>query len=212
MKDVTAALRGNGRCIAWRKELLMLHEPSWWMFAWRGAIALVFGVFVLALPEITFFSLAVFIGLFAIVGGVIAMGAGLIYRNRDEHWWVSLLLGLASVGIGIVALLYPDPTAVVLLVIIAAHGLAMGALDMVLAARLRRSKRGGWTLAAAGLIGVVFGLFAFAFLTREAWEVVVRATGVYATLTGVLLIAAAVRMKRRPHAEPVQEPRLRELT
>ncbi len=166
------------------------------MLLWRGVIALVFGICVLAIPGVTFLSLAVFIGLFAIVGGVIAVGAGLIYQTRDRHWWISMVLGLASIGIGVVALLHPDPTAVVLLVIIAAHALAMGALDMVLAARLRTAMRGAWTLAAAGLIGVVFGLFAFAFLAQEAWDLVVRATGVYATLTGLLLVVAALRIKR----------------
>lgn len=191
----------------------MRQEPSWWMFAWRGVIALLFGVFVLAVPDITFFSIAVFIGLFAIVGGVIAIGAAILYQSRDRHWWVSLLLGLASIAIGTVALLYPDPTAVVLLVIIAAHALAMGALDMVYAVRLRKAMRGAWTLGVAGLIGVVFGLFAFGFLTREAWEVVVRATGVYATLTGILLVVAAVLIKRhRRTPDDFQGAGLRELT
>ena len=174
----------------------MRQEPSWWMFALRGAVALVFGLFVLALPALTFYSLAMVIGLFAVVGGVIAVGAGLLYRDRDHHWWVSLLLGLASIGIGIVALLHPDPTAVILLVIIAAHALAMGALDVLFALRLRREMRGAWTLALAGVVGVVFGLFAFAYLTREAWDLVIRATGFYATVTGALLVAAGVLIRR----------------
>jgi uncharacterized membrane protein HdeD (DUF308 family) len=197
MKEVTLPATGNAGCIAPQsKELDMRQQPSWWMFALRGVIALVFGVFVLAMPAVTFFSLAVIIGLFAIVGGVIAVGGSLLYQNRDRHWWVPLLLGLAGIGIGVVALLYPDPTAVVLLVIIAAHALAMGALDMVLAVRLRTAMRGAWTLGLAGLVGVVFALFAFGFLTREAWDLVVRATGLYATVTGVLLVVAALLIKR----------------
>jgi uncharacterized membrane protein HdeD (DUF308 family) len=176
------------------------------MFAWRGAIALVFGVFVLVLPALTFFSLAVFVGLFAAVGGAIVVGAGLIYRNQDPHWWVSVLLGLASIGIGVVALLYPNPTAVVLLVVIAAQALAAGVLDTVLAVRLRRAMRGAWTLLAAGVIGIAFGVLAFWYLDPQAWLPILRATGLYATVTGVLHLAAAVLMKRQAGSRPAELP------
>lgn len=174
----------------------MRHEPSWWMFACRGAIELALGAFILAAPALTFFSLAVIIGLFAAIAGAMAVGAGLLYRSRDSHWWVSVLLGLASIGIGVVALMHPDPTSVVLLLIIAAHALAAGALDMVLGVRLFRALRGAWTLLAAGIAGIAFGLFAFWYIDPEAWITLLRITGAYAAVAGALHLAAAIFMKR----------------
>ena len=167
------------------------------MFACRGAIELAFGAFVLVVPALTFYSLAMLIGLFAAVGGAIVAGAGLLYRSRDRHWWASLLLGLASIGIGAAALTHPEPTAVVLFIIIAAHAIAAGALDMVLGLRLRRALRGAWTLLAAGIAGIAFGLFAFWYLAPDAWLVLLRITGVYAVVTGVLHLAAALLIKRQ---------------
>src|SRR3989449_11656915 len=73
---------------------------SWWMFAWRGAVAVLFGVLALVWPGLTLLWLVALFAAFALLSGGGELLARLKKRKNDEGWGVPLLLRLGGLGPG----------------------------------------------------------------------------------------------------------------
>jgi uncharacterized membrane protein HdeD (DUF308 family) len=183
---------------------------SWWVLALRGVIAVAFGVLALMLPGITLLS---FVALFAALanfgGAVWAIGA-VQNRKSDEHWWVMLLAGLLSIGAGIIALIHPTLTALVLVLLIGANALVTGVLDLVVAVRLRKIIRGELLLVLSGIASIVFGAIVFMYPLGAGALALVWIIAIYAIFTGAMMLGLAVRVRawtRSPQAkEAVSAP------
>src|SRR2546425_3732213 len=57
-----------------------------------------------------------------------------------HHWWLFLLRGIAAVAFGVITLLSPGATLLVLMAFIIAYALVDGIVALVYAFRLRRSE------------------------------------------------------------------------
>jgi uncharacterized membrane protein HdeD (DUF308 family) len=170
----------------------LLH--SWWMPAARGAVAIAFGVLALLWPNLTLLGLVALFSAYALITGAISIAAAIRNRKRDDQWWLMLIIGLAGVIAGIVALIHPEMTALVLVLIVAANALVTGVLDIALAIRLRKSIRDEWLYVLNGIASILFGVVAFLFPTAGALAIVWMIS-LYAVVTGALLIAAAFRLR-----------------
>jgi uncharacterized membrane protein HdeD (DUF308 family) len=165
------------------------------MFALRGVVAIVFGVLALAWPGITLLWLVVLFAAFALINGAASAAGALRNRSGDEHWWLALLLGLVSLGAGVIAIVSPGLTALVLVLLMGANAIGTGVLDIALAIRLRRAIRGEWVLILAGVVSIAFGVLVFLFPGAGALALV-WLISVYAIASGVLLLAVAWRLRR----------------
>ena len=167
---------------------------NWWMFALRGVIAIVFGVLALALPAAALLWLVALFAAFALLGGASSIFGAVHNRRSDDHWWLALLLGLVSVGAGVITMVSPGLTALVLVLLMGANAIATGVLDIALAIRLRRAIRGEWGLFLAGAVSIVFGVLVFLFPAPGALALV-WLIATYAILSGILLLVAAFRLR-----------------
>lgn len=168
---------------------------SWWMLALRGAIALVFGVLALVWPGLTLLWLVALFAAYALLGGAVWAYGAIRNRKRDDNWWVILLLGLVSIGAGVIAMVHPALTALVLILLMGANALVTGVLDVVVAARLRKYIRGEWLLVLSGIASIAFGVIVFLFPTGAGALALVWLIGIYAIVTGILLFAVALRVR-----------------
>jgi uncharacterized membrane protein HdeD (DUF308 family) len=167
---------------------------SWRMLALRGVIAIAFGVLALLMPGITLLGLVALFAAYALLGGGVSAWAALKYRSSDDDWWLVLLLGLVSVGAGIVAIFHPALTALVLVLLMGANAVVTGILDIAVAIRLRKVIHGEWLLVLAGIVSVIFGILVFLFPGAGALAMV-WLISVYAVVTGILLLMAAFRAR-----------------
>lgn len=169
---------------------------SWRLLAMRGVITIVFGVLALTWPALT---LLAFVALFAaytlLIGAVTVVGA-LKGRTSNEDWWLPLMVGLASLGAGAIAIIHPDLTALVLLFVIGANAMITGVLDIATAIGLRKTIRNEKLLILNGIASIAFGVLVFLFPTAGAlalgWLI-----GVFAILSGILLLAFAFRLRAK---------------
>ena len=190
-------LESSRAATAMREETDMneLLQRSWWMLAIRGAAALLFGILALAWPGMTLVVLVAFFTAFAFVTAAACITAAIRNRRADNGWRLPLLLGLAAGAAGAIALLYPLLTALALVLLMGANALVSGVLDMAMAVRLRKQIRNEWLLGLAGLLSVAFGVLVLLFPGAGALAMV-WLVSFYATLTGVLLLSLAFRMRR----------------
>ena len=170
-------------------------SSSWWILAVRGVAALLFGILVLIWPGTTLLVLVALFAAYALVSGTVSV-IGAVRHRSEKGWWVSLLLGIISVAAGVIAVLNPGLTLVVLVLLVAAHAVVIGVFDIIAAIRLRKEIEREWLLALAGVISIAFGTLVFLFPPAGALAMVYLVS-FYAMFTGVLLLTHAVRASTR---------------
>ena len=180
----------------------------WWALALRGVIAILFGVLALMWPGLTLLSLIMLFAIYSLFGGVVSIIGAMKNRQGNKDWWLPLLLGLVSFGAGIVALVYPALTGLVLVLLIAANALVTGVLDILLALRSGdRFKQDKWLLIASGAASIVFGAITLLYPDAGALALIWMIS-FYAILTGVLLLAVAFSVRAKAKTSPQPDRRI----
>lgn len=167
---------------------------SWWVAALRGVMAILFGAVTLYWPQLTLLVLVSLFAGYAIFSGVVSVAGAIKNHTHDDHWWLFLIIGLVGIGAGAIAIIHPAITAVVLTMLIGTNALVTGILDIVAAIRLRREIRGEWLLVLSGMAAVVFGILVFLYPVTGILAII-GLVSAYAFITGILLIAAAFRLR-----------------
>lgn len=106
-----------------------------------------------------------------------------------RSWWIALLLGLISVGVGILALAYPGETLTTIAIIFGIYLLIAALIQLVLAFGESERSRGAMLLSAA-LAGIA-GLIVIRHPGGSV-QVVALAFGIYLVVMGIMRLFAAV--------------------
>jgi uncharacterized membrane protein HdeD (DUF308 family) len=168
---------------------------SRWMLAARGLIALAFGVLAALWPDMTLLALVALFAAYALLTGVVSVFGAVKNRSSDKRWWIFLILGLVSIGAGVISVIHPALTALVLVLVMGANALVTGILDLVIAVQMRKRLPHLWLLVLAGLASVVFGVLVFLFPGAGALALV-WLIAAHAIVIGALFIALTVRAGR----------------
>jgi uncharacterized membrane protein HdeD (DUF308 family) len=171
-----------------------LISRSWWMLAWLGVIAMLFAILALVWPGLTLLTLDALFAAYAISSGIMWIIGAVRHRKSGEDWWLALLLGLVSIGAGLIAILRPGITALVLVLVIGANALISGVLEIVAAIRLRKEVQGEWFMILTGIVSIVFGILVFLFPGAGALALV-WLISFNAAFTGALWLALAFRAR-----------------
>jgi uncharacterized membrane protein HdeD (DUF308 family) len=170
------------------------HAPSWWVLALRGLVAILFGLAALFWPGLILAVLIVFFGAYALVDGVLAVITA--FRSSGRGMRRSLLLIEGAIGIlfGLVALFWPNHTALALLYLIALWAILSGIARIAMAIMLRREIENEWSIALSGVLSVILGivlvLLPGAGLLAYTWLI-----GLLALALGIALIYYAFRVR-----------------
>jgi uncharacterized membrane protein HdeD (DUF308 family) len=127
----------------------------------RGLLALAIGVTALAWPGVTVFALVVMFAVFAFTGaGFEAMRA---FNSRTAGPVLGhLLLALVDVAAGVIALAWPVPTALVLVLLVGSWAIVTGFIEIVSAFRKGETAGTRALFILGGLISMAFGVVLFA--------------------------------------------------
>lgn len=174
--------------------MLRLLSRHWWVLALRGLLAVVFGLLALIWPTSTVRVLVILFGVYALVDGLFSLYSALVNRRRRGGWWLLLVEAVAGVGVGILAFVWPQITALAFLYLIAAWAIVTGVLELVAAFQLRRQVEGEWVLALAGIVSIALGLL-LALRPGSGLVAVVWFVGAYAIVFGILLIVLGFRLR-----------------
>ncbi len=82
--------------------------------------------------------LGIFLGCWLIVIGTITISGAFAARRVLDDWWLLLLLGLAEVPLGVLALAAPGETLAALVTVAGIWAVVIGTMRIVLAFEVRR--------------------------------------------------------------------------
>jgi uncharacterized membrane protein HdeD (DUF308 family) len=127
----------------------------------RGILAFAVGIIALAWPSVTVLALVVLFAVYAfIAAGLQAMRA---FSSRNAGPVVGhLLLGLLDLGAGVIALAWPGPTVLVLVLIVGSWAVAAGLFEIFAAFRAGEAAGTRALFILGGLVSVAFGVVLFA--------------------------------------------------
>ncbi|MGH2495323.1 MAG: HdeD family acid-resistance protein [Ktedonobacteraceae bacterium] len=179
-----------------KNAALQITHRHWWVSLVRGILALVFGIIALADPLIVLLAFIYVFAVYAILDGITTIVVSLQERSSSRTWWMLLLEGVVGIIFGILVLVWPVKTALVLLYLVAIWALMTGVLKISAAFVVAGSARHRWGLALAGLLSIIFGLILIvhpgAGLLTVLWLV-----GIFAIVFGLSLIVYAFQVRSR---------------
>lgn len=184
--------------------MLLQHQTTshnWGMMAFRGIIAIIFGIIALVWPGITLIALVYLFAAYALVDGFIAIVVSIQERKRFSSWWAVLLEGIAGVIIGILAFAWPGITLLLLLYFISAWAIITGIMEIVGAFMYARHTSTGQEIAlvVGGILSIILGILLF-FEPAAGLLTIVWIIGIYAIIFGVLLVVRAIQHRSTPLA------------
>jgi uncharacterized membrane protein HdeD (DUF308 family) len=167
---------------------------NWWALALRGVLAIAFGTLALLWPALALLVVVVSFAAYALVDGVFAIMAAVTGQRPGRRWWSLVLEGVLGISAGVLTLLWPGITWLVLLYLMAYWAIATGVFEVVAAVRLRKEIEGEWALALSGILSVLFGL-TLVVLPDVATLAVAWLIATYWILFGALLLTLAFRLR-----------------
>ena len=112
-----------------------------------------------------------------------------------RSWWMFAIRGFAALIFGVLAVLWPDVTLLVLVAFFAAYAFIIAAAYLVAAVKNRKTESGWWLLLLLGLVALAAGALTV-FYPAVTAVVLVLLMGANAFMSGILDIAMAVRLRR----------------
>ena len=111
-----------------------------------------------------------------------------------NYWWILALRGVLAVLFGVLAIVWPHLTLLVLVLLFGAYAIVNGVMALIVALQERRVYSRWWIVLIEGLAGIIAGLVAFLWpgITALALLYVIAA---WALVTGVFEIVAAFSVR-----------------
>jgi uncharacterized membrane protein HdeD (DUF308 family) len=127
----------------------------------RGVLAIAVGIIALAWPQVTVLALVILFAVYAfIAAGLEAMRA---FSSRTAGpVFGHLLLGLADLAAGVIALAWPGPTALVLVLIVGVWAVTAGTVEIFSAFQADEPAGTRALVILGGLASIAFGVVLFA--------------------------------------------------
>jgi len=176
------------------RPLLHSLAENWWLLLLRGLLGILFGVLTFVWPAISLFSLIILFGAYTLMDGVFALYSAFKGGKRKGIGWL-FFVGLTGVAAGIITFVYPQVTALVLVIFIGAWALVRGIFEIIGAIRLRKEIEHEWLLIFAGVISVLFGL-ALLVSPGAGALALLWLIGSYAIVFGCILVWLALRLRK----------------
>lgn len=117
-----------------------------------------------------------------------------------DKWWVLLLRGLVSIAFAVLIWMQPAITLKAMIILFGAFALVDGVLGVWSAFSSRKDRNNWWVLMLWGLVGIGIGIITFVAPAVTALALLFY-IAIWAIVTGVLEIIAAVRLRKEIQGE-----------
>ena len=185
-------------------ELLEVSK-GWWLYLAAGVLWIVFGWVVLSFNFDTVWAVAVFFGFGFIAGGLMELFVGF----QAQAWrWLHILFAVIAIVAGIVALVWPGQTFLVLAAIIGWYILFAGIMDIVTSIAVKEENDLWWLQLVLGIAEVLIGFWAVGYAGRSIALLVVwvgasaLARGISSIMLGFGLHSTGKELRKKMSPTP----------
>lgn len=113
----------------------------------------------------------------------------------SRYWWVLVLRGMLALLFGLAAVLWPGLTLTTLVLLFGAYALVDGVFAVITGIRHSDEQERRWSVLLEGVVGVIAGVLTFLWPDITALALL-SIIAVWAVITGVLELAAAIRLRK----------------
>ncbi len=103
-----------------------------------GLLSIATGVLIIVWPSPGLLAVAIILGAWLVVMGTIALSGAFAARRIIPDWWLLVLLGLAEVALGVLALANPGATLAALITVGGIWAVAIGVMRIILSFQVKR--------------------------------------------------------------------------
>ncbi|MBD8079649.1 HdeD family acid-resistance protein [Cellulosimicrobium arenosum] len=170
-------------------------KQVWYWPLIRGVVAIALGIVAIAWPGITAAALIWVIGIFAVVDGILEIVEGIRRRGTGGATALLVTMGVLSLAVGILLLVWPGKTAIVLTWIVGFWLVVYGLFQSISSLELRKVPGSGWGWGVfAGVLALVFGLLVL-FNVNAGLVSIVWLIAVFTIIWGIMLVAFGFQIR-----------------
>jgi uncharacterized membrane protein HdeD (DUF308 family) len=179
------------------KEDMTTVARNWGWFLAAGIAWILFSFLVLSFNYRTVWAIAVFFGIGFIIGGVLEIAVATVAPGWK---WLYALIGIVSIIAGIIALVWPGQTFLVLSALVGWLLLIYGIIDVVFAFMTRHLEGLWWLQLLSGIIMILLGFWAISpddetVSTYRGAVLLVVWIGIAALFRGISDLVVAFRLR-----------------
>jgi uncharacterized membrane protein HdeD (DUF308 family) len=159
-----------------------------------GVLAIVVGIFAIAWPGVTILALVILFAVYAFIAA--GLQAARAFTRRSAGPVIGhLLLALIDLAAGVIALVWPGPTALVLVLIVGVWAFVGGFFEIFAAFQSGETAGARALFIIGGVVSIIFGVVLFAHPTVGAVTLALL-FGLFAIIYGVSQITMGVEVRR----------------
>ena len=168
------------------------YARSWWLWLLAGLAWLVLGFIVLSLRPASITACVILIAIAFWLGGITQLALAFVLTGGWR--WLAIIGGILALAAGLAALVWPEPTLVVISVFVAWYLLIRGIFDVCIALS-HTHVRGWWMPLVAGIIGIALGAWAIGNPDRSVL-LLVSIIGIWSIFKGAADLVASFEYRR----------------
>jgi uncharacterized membrane protein HdeD (DUF308 family) len=160
----------------------------------RGILAVLVGIIALAWPSVTVLALVILFAVYAFMAAGLQAARAFSSRKAGPVFG-HLLLGLVDLAAGVIALAWPGPTALVLVLIVGIWAIIIGVVEIAAAFAAGEPAGTRALFILAGLISIAFGVVLCA---RPGIGAITLALlfGLFNLILGIWLVVQGIELRR----------------
>jgi uncharacterized membrane protein HdeD (DUF308 family) len=167
---------------------------TWWLWLVRGILAIIVGILFLTRPGSSMVALAMVIGAYFLIDGVISLFHGFGKQPEGQSRWGLIIWGVIAILAGLSLLGNPILGGMSLVLVMGVWAILFGAMEIFTGIKYREEMSGEFWLILGGVAAIIFG---FLVLRQPIEGVAATAMllGIWSLISGVVLLALSFRIK-----------------
>lgn len=169
------------------------YSINWWVLAFNGIIALLFGLMAIFSPLDTLKIIVMYFGIIMLIVGT-AMLFGIYSSIKNKlSYGTDLISALITMALGVVLAFFTEKSLEIFVIVVGIWAIMLGIGQLLIMANIE-SKGDKRFLLFSGLFTIVFGVLLF-FNPFASASIFGRLIGIMATIIGIVLISFAFKLK-----------------
>jgi uncharacterized membrane protein HdeD (DUF308 family) len=170
-------------------------QTHWWALTLRGIVAILFGIAAVFWPGLTLVTLLYIFAAWILVDGIVQIVSGIGRLGSNQLGFLSIVIGLIELGVGIYLLRHPGVSFATLILLIGFMLIVDGVIEAV-ASLTSRDSGNHKTIAVIVSVAAVLAGILILFQPARSGVAFVWILGLYALISGSMMIAMSLELHK----------------